>query len=356
MNATWASGAIELLEHADGHINLTTAFDKRIAFISIDNAVETSIKIYLSLPNFGGTSGPSKREVDECNNSFSKYLLLLEKYASKKLVGIEIADIEFFHRIRNKLYHEGTGLSVDEEQLNAYYRIVKILLEKLFNVNYTSKFEGLSLERVIETWNQIEEYLSEIFAGLRNGGTYKWEEAVHEGLLYYDLVFQITELQLLRNKVVHSNNIDKDELSSAVKKSDFVRNELKEIIKKRNFFFDPSISEIKGKVSLNYFSGIYYNSIGDSNNELLNEELQETVWMLNLETPINVHQETAIAESGGYNSSQYDIQRVQLALGYYKSDLKKFEGKTVIIKGKFWGAHTSHHYTSVLLDVISIKE
>ena len=43
MEKTWASGAIELLRHADSHIHLETAFDRRIAFISVDNSVETSI-------------------------------------------------------------------------------------------------------------------------------------------------------------------------------------------------------------------------------------------------------------------------------------------------------------------------
>ena len=50
MKATWASGSIELLKHADSHIDLDTAFDKRIAFISIDNCVETIIRTYISLP------------------------------------------------------------------------------------------------------------------------------------------------------------------------------------------------------------------------------------------------------------------------------------------------------------------
>jgi hypothetical protein len=47
---TWASGAIELNRHADSHIHLETAFDRRIAFISIDNSVETTIRTFLSLP------------------------------------------------------------------------------------------------------------------------------------------------------------------------------------------------------------------------------------------------------------------------------------------------------------------
>src|SRR5437879_3327161 len=59
MEHTWASGAIELIRHADSHIHLETAFDRRIAFISIDNSVETSIRtapiprVQLKVKGFG---------------------------------------------------------------------------------------------------------------------------------------------------------------------------------------------------------------------------------------------------------------------------------------------------------------
>ena len=120
MQATWASGATELLKHADSHIDLDTAFDKRIAFISIDNCVETIIRTYLSLPKSRSGINVKRQEIDDAGNIFSKLLSFLFKYASKKLVGIEEIDIEHYHRIRNKLYHDGTGLSVDDEYLIAY--------------------------------------------------------------------------------------------------------------------------------------------------------------------------------------------------------------------------------------------
>jgi hypothetical protein len=50
MKDTWASGTLELLRHADSHIKLDSAFDKRIAFISIDNCVETVLRTFVSLP------------------------------------------------------------------------------------------------------------------------------------------------------------------------------------------------------------------------------------------------------------------------------------------------------------------
>ncbi len=49
-SSPWTSGAIELLWHADSHMALDGAFDKRIAFISVDNSVETMIRTYLALP------------------------------------------------------------------------------------------------------------------------------------------------------------------------------------------------------------------------------------------------------------------------------------------------------------------
>ena len=138
MKSTWASGAIELLKHADSHIDLSTAFDKRIAFISIDNCVETIIRTYISLPNAKSGIKVKKQELDEAGNSFPKLLSLLFKYTPEKLVGIDEVDIEHYHRIRNKLYHDGTGLSVDVEYLIAYRGIAGVLLKnfEVFRYNH----------------------------------------------------------------------------------------------------------------------------------------------------------------------------------------------------------------------------
>lgn len=138
MKSTWASGAIELLKHADSHIDLSTAFDKRIAFISIDNCVETIIRTYISLPNAKSGIKVKKQELDEAGNGFPQLLSLLFKYTPEKLVGIDAVDIEHYHRIRNKLYHDGTGLSVDDEYLIAYRGIAGVLLKnfEVFRYNH----------------------------------------------------------------------------------------------------------------------------------------------------------------------------------------------------------------------------
>jgi len=62
----WTSGPKELLEHAVGHLAQSTAFDYRIAMISVDNAVELAIRTYLGLPKrVRGSGGPSRRQLEE---------------------------------------------------------------------------------------------------------------------------------------------------------------------------------------------------------------------------------------------------------------------------------------------------
>jgi hypothetical protein len=226
MENTWASGSLELLNHAEAHMDEESAFDKRIAFISIDNSVEIAIRTFLGLParHFLGTK-PSRKEIEYTFNSFPSLLDLLIKYAANRLVGIDPIDIEFYHRLRNKLYHDGTGLATDDSHIFAYFTIAKLLLEKLFDIKYASTSHGKkpSPEDVLLLWNKIEKQLEELFylAGIHDKGTYKWEEALSEKILTMDLISQLTELRMERNKLVHSNKkMTKKELGFVLKKAE----------------------------------------------------------------------------------------------------------------------------------------
>lgn len=218
MESTWASGAIELLRHADSHINLESAFDRRIAFISIDNAVETMIRTFLSLPK--GKSGVrvTKKDLDEAENSFPKLLALLWLHAGTRLTGIDDSDIEHYHRIRNKLYHDGTGLSVDEQYLLAYRQIASLILKNLFGISPTAPKPAPTLEHLILLWNNLEEIFKKRLktTGIDRGYTYFWEEAIKKGIVSNDDVASLTELRMIRNKQVHSTSIDRKQLEYAI--------------------------------------------------------------------------------------------------------------------------------------------
>jgi len=218
MQNTWASGAIELIRHADSHIHLETAFDRRIAFISIDNSVETSIRTFLSLPQSRSGLKIPRKDIEAVEGSFPALVSLLWRHAGNRLIGIDDADVEHYHRIRNKLYHDGTGLSVDEQYLLAYRQIAVLLLKNLFAVDLGEPKPAPTLERLIVLWNQIEETLKSTLknAGIERGHTFFWEEAMQAGVLAMDDIQRLTELRMIRNSQVHSSKIDQREVEHAV--------------------------------------------------------------------------------------------------------------------------------------------
>ena len=124
MNKPWTDGLRELLQHAVDHISLEGGFDRRIAMISVDNAVELMIKTHLGLPRRArGGSGPSRKELEEASESFPALLDLLDKYDSDKITGLGLDDIEWFHRIRNHLYHSGNGITVEASKVETYLQL-----------------------------------------------------------------------------------------------------------------------------------------------------------------------------------------------------------------------------------------
>ena len=212
MEDTWASGALELLKHADSHIELDTAFDSRMAFISIDNSVETSIRVFMSLPEKISGIKFSQKERDEAGNSFPKMVELVFQRAQSKLSGLNDSDIEHYHRIRNQLYHNGTGLGVDRRYLVAYRQIAAVLLDNLFGIKAVSREAEATLENLILLFNEVETLVRERFnySNVDTGHTFKWEMAMRAGILEIADINQLVELRMIRNMQVHSKaeNID----------------------------------------------------------------------------------------------------------------------------------------------------
>jgi hypothetical protein len=225
MESTWASGALELIKHADLHIDKNTAFDKRMAFICVDNCVEISIKTFLSLPKVKSGISVGRKEIDEAGDSFPRIVELLQKCVASKLVGIDSTDIEFYHRIRNKLYHEGTGLSVDEKHLEAYRGIAGVLLKNLFNIILPAKTDDMNMEKLISNWNAIENWGKKQMEEKGITFTYKWEK------LYYEPIrTEIDHLRDARNRLVHSEKISSEDVKFWAKKSEVLLKELKKPI------------------------------------------------------------------------------------------------------------------------------
>ena len=104
-NPPWASGPGEILKHGISLLREDTDTNRRLAIISIDNAVELMMKTYLGLPKRITGLDITRKDYQDFSESFPKLLNALEKYASDKILSIDLGELEWFHRLRNQLYH-----------------------------------------------------------------------------------------------------------------------------------------------------------------------------------------------------------------------------------------------------------
>lgn len=211
----WTSGPRELLEHAIEHFEKGSAFDYRISFISIDNSVELMIKTYLGLPKrIRKSEGPSRRKLSEASNSFPELLDLLDEFGSEKIEGVDLGDIEWYHRIRNTLYHDGNGVTVDSEKVDSYLQISVILFNSLFEEEFNSEapLEPASVVgEIVLRSSQLEHNLNILYRerfpeeGERRVPIIRAVERLTEkGILPEKLAAQINESRKIRNEAVHS--------------------------------------------------------------------------------------------------------------------------------------------------------
>src|SRR5438105_1341412 len=136
INKPWINGPRELLVHGLEHLKTNTDFDFRMALICIDNSIELAIKTYLGLPKrINNIDNLSRNKLDELSKSFPSLIDGLEEFAEDKLLGLDLGDIEWYHRVRNELYHKGNGITVEKSLVIAYSEIAKILLKNLFNID-----------------------------------------------------------------------------------------------------------------------------------------------------------------------------------------------------------------------------
>jgi hypothetical protein len=107
----WASGPGEILQHGLSLLQKDSDVNRWLAMISIDNAVELMVKTYLGLPKTVTGLQIGRDKFREISESFPKLLDALETHAADKLDGVDLGIIEWYHRLRNELYHQGNGLT-----------------------------------------------------------------------------------------------------------------------------------------------------------------------------------------------------------------------------------------------------
>jgi hypothetical protein len=211
-NQPWASGPGEILQHGINLLQKDTDMNRRLAMLSIDNAVELMIKTYLGLPKRINGLNLSRKEFADISESFPKLLDALEEYAGKKLEGIELALIDWYHRLRNQLYHEGNGLTVEKDKVIVYAELAQLLFQRLFGfqVEIDKPSTPELVGNFVTAWSnlyQVLESLAKTRFPSRNlrGTNAIVPELIADGYLDAETVNEIRKLRMVRNDVVHGN-------------------------------------------------------------------------------------------------------------------------------------------------------
>lgn len=129
----WTRYAQELLNHSILHLKRNSEFDLKMALICIDNAVEIIIKEFLNQPK-GSYSGPlpSYSELSKCINNFYELVGLCVRYKPDIIDAKDIDIVLRYHKIRNLMYHDGSGITVSTLVVEEYIEIAKILFFGLY--------------------------------------------------------------------------------------------------------------------------------------------------------------------------------------------------------------------------------
>lgn len=131
----WQSGPVEIISYGLEHLRSHDESHRRIGFLLIDLGVETLLKTFLSLPeNVTHASTSYFERKKAVNGNFHELIAGLIAAAPDRLGAYDRDHIEFYHGLRNQLYHQGNGITVSSEHATGYAELAVGLLERLLDV------------------------------------------------------------------------------------------------------------------------------------------------------------------------------------------------------------------------------
>ena len=110
LSSPWANGPFELIVHAETHLRSGDDFDRRMALIGFDNAIEVAITTYLTLDPIqrAGKSYPSNDVEQWMANYHTKLNFLDEELVSRGKNWLVLRSHAIWaHGHRNEQYHGG---------------------------------------------------------------------------------------------------------------------------------------------------------------------------------------------------------------------------------------------------------
>ena len=152
----------------------------------------------------------------------------------------------------------------------------------------------------------------------------------------------------------NNNKVDEKTTQSTVEKSDSIAGPDRpandpapgNTANKTDYSYDQPVT-ISGKISRETFFG------APGYGENPETDAKEERYLLVPDQPINVIGEPDPEDDS--KESKYNVSKIQLIYDEKTIDIGKYLGSKVELTGTFFGAHTGHHHTPVLMDVTNLK-
>lgn len=143
----WTKAAFELIVHAEIHLREGGDFDRRIAHIGFDNAIEVAISAYLGLnPMQRNGKHYERKDVEKWLTNYHTKLEFLEIEAAKRSRSLQVPNDEliYYHEIRNDQYHAAGPSIPAAEHLTCLRKASLDIFSMLFEID--------DVEEVLDEW------------------------------------------------------------------------------------------------------------------------------------------------------------------------------------------------------------
>jgi hypothetical protein len=138
----WVRGPFELLVHAEAHVKGGRDFDRRMAVISYDNAIEVAIHSYLNLHPIQRRNREYENDKVQIwlQNYHTKIDFFLEEVSLRELSLVcDKAEFVWYHKVRNDQYHKGEPTVPQGEDLQGIREAALWVFSVLFDIEDTEQ-------------------------------------------------------------------------------------------------------------------------------------------------------------------------------------------------------------------------
>lgn len=132
----WQRYSADAVKFALEQINTDKPAGYRIAFLILDMSAELIMKTYLGLPQrVVKAKTAHKVRVNGAKGNFHEILESVAAATEDDYIKENIDSIQYYHNIRNRIYHESAGITVETDDVKAYSVIVAEILYRLLGVD-----------------------------------------------------------------------------------------------------------------------------------------------------------------------------------------------------------------------------